>query len=712
VPGGVEAEIREFAVNLERLGWRGLLLAHHEDYARGALEALRILGVDPGDCLAVADRQARERLSGHCGRLVPPARYQEALGSESRVAVVAVKGLLRPNVLAAAAETVVEGGILLVGADPPNRWNPGPPGGTGLYARYLLETIMESGSHLIVNLREGRVVSRRIPGEPAPPRRPPQARPQGIPAALASRAATQDQLNALVEARRVVGGRGRTLLVLGDRGRGKSFLLGLTLALAIHWRQAGRAHVVAPHPSSASSLFKGLLGGLEALGYSGIARVRREGGWVTRVWGPWFSVFYQPPDSADPAPLLVVDEAAAVGVARIRRLSWRSGRVLLASTIHGYEGSGRALVHMLEPDLPRPLVKLELSEPIRYRRGDPLEKWVMEAFHLDAEPPIVNPEEALGAECRIPGRARIAGDRVYTRRLLGILAQAHYRFEPDYILVILESGNHEVVTLETPQGPVAAADIAFEEAGLEEAARLGLKTLSIHAPQASELRSARIVRIAVAPNLQRRGLGLRLLSCVESLALQRGVDVATSIFSRHDVLGFWAKAGYRLVYVSPRYNRATGEKNVAVAKPLSKRARGVVGEASSNFRIRFLLSLSSIYRDIDASRAALMLSVAEPAEWEPLRLTSDMSRRLEKFIEGCLEVEQAFDAVWAAAVNCLARLDPSRTGLDGRELEALTARILQGKPLNEVAYILAATTGEAGRISSEAARKLLRACRG
>ncbi|MEB2836661.1 MAG: AAA family ATPase, partial [Desulfurococcales archaeon] len=510
---------------------------------------------------------------------------------------------------------------------------------------------------------------------------------------------------------RLLRGRGRTLLVLGDRGRGKSFLLGLALALAIHERQAGRVHVVAPSPASAASLYRGLKAGLEALGYGGLYRERLESGYTARLWGPWFSVIHRSPESAEPAPLLVVDEAAAVGVARVRRLSWRSGRVMVASTVHGYEGSGRVLVHVLEADLPRPLARVELGEPIRYRRGDPLEEWVLRAFHLDAEPPSVPPEKALGATCRTVPRGRLGPWDAYTSRLLGVLAQAHYRFEPDYILVALESSNHELIALEAPGGePVAAADVAIEDPSMEEAARLGLKALSTHAPEAAGLRGARIVRIAVSPPLQRMGLGTRILRCAEAHAAKHGALVVTALFSRHDVLGFWVENGYLVAYISPRYNRATGEKNVCVAKPLAPGARGAVEEASSAFRVRLLLSLQSIYRDLAAERVPLILEATAPSHHRPVALTGDMERRLSEFLAGRLDLEQAFDAVWAAAVDCLASRSPSSLGLTQREATALAARILQGKPLNDVAYTLSTTMSEAHATASQAARRLLEAC--
>uniref|UniRef100_A0A7J3ZK33 TcmA/NAT10 helicase domain-containing protein n=1 Tax=Fervidicoccus fontis TaxID=683846 RepID=A0A7J3ZK33_9CREN len=153
---------------------------------------------------------------------------------------------------------------------------------------------------------------------------------------------------------------------------GKSFLLELSIALAIKRGAIGEAVAVAPSSLGLQSLFKGLTTGLSnlSIGY----RVKQVGRYAVSVTGPWFRVAYHSLESAKPATMLVVDEAGSVGIARLRKLSWRSGRVLVATTIHGYEGSGLALARMVEDVLPRPIVKLQLESPIRYSPNDLMEK--------------------------------------------------------------------------------------------------------------------------------------------------------------------------------------------------------------------------------------------------------------------------------------------------------------------------------------------------
>ena len=697
-----------FLKRLKKLGWRGLALVHSSDVASLASSVSELLS-RLGSCLALATAAYRGWVRG-CEAAGPPD-LERILGREYDYALVAVEGLLRPNILAGIAEVVRGGGALVVTAPPIDEWNPGPPEGTGLYKEYLLRSLESLGSLYWTDADTGRVYAERLPGSPAGPkdRGPGGFKSRiGVPRSLIGLAATRDQAAALEAFASFLRGRARSLAVLGDRGRGKSYLLGLGLALAIHWHAAGRVEVVAPSRVQAWSLMEGLLRGLDSLGYQGRYRAWREEGIPYKVTGPWFRVAVSTPENAEPAPLLVVDEAAAVGVARVRRLSWRSGKVVIATTLHGYEGSGRAVAHLLLRDLPRPLSVVELREPIRYPAGDPLEAWVYDTFLLNVEPPEGAPKvDASAVGCAEVDRRRLARDPRVLRRIARILATAHYRNEPDDILVMLEAPNHRIFQLEAGGEPVAVADVALEDPDAPEEARLGLRALEAHAGSlASGLKSVRVVRIAVSPPLQRRGLGSRLLHCIEEWARSQGADVVTTIFSRHEVIGFWARNGYKAVYMSPRYNRATGEKNIAFAKPLTPRGRVAVEEASRAFRLRLLISGHSIYRDVAAERIPTLIEATTPTD-APLALTEEQEKRLKAFLDGQLDYEQAHDAVYIAVTRLLARQNPTELGLDPQEAAAIVARVVQGKPLNDVASIIGKNIEEAHKLVVYALRRVL-----
>ncbi len=95
------------------------------------------------------------------------------------------------------------------------------------------------------------------------------------------------------------------------------------------------------------------------------------------------------------AELLVIDEAAAIPLPMVKQLLGPY-LVFMASTITGYEGTGRALSLKLIQQLrekslsansssgARTLREVTLEEPIRYASGDQVEAWLHHLLCLDA----------------------------------------------------------------------------------------------------------------------------------------------------------------------------------------------------------------------------------------------------------------------------------------------------------------------------------------
>jgi len=210
-----------------------------------------------------------------------------------------------------------------------------------------------------------------------------------------------------------------TVALTAARGRGKSAALGLALASAIAYGYAN-IFVTSPSPENLRTLFQFVLKGFDALDYrehvdftvveSANPELRKT---IVRI-----NVFHQhrqtiqyiePTDHAllSQAELLVIDEAAAIPMPQVRALLGPY-LVFLASTVNGYEGTGRALSLKLIQQLrtgkastagaagssidaaavaaaeggvadnlaQRTLREVTLEEPIRYARGDPIEKWL------------------------------------------------------------------------------------------------------------------------------------------------------------------------------------------------------------------------------------------------------------------------------------------------------------------------------------------------
>ncbi|BEP18424.1 hypothetical protein PYJP_17760 [Pyrofollis japonicus] len=688
---------------MERTGLRGLFVLNTRSIEDAAQSLASFLHRD--GCVAAVEHFLVKDLKGAGCIARPFSGVGELLGFEAGNAIIVTSGLLSPNTAAALAGLVKASGVLAIVAPVLSEWNPGPRGGRGGYRRYLLGSFPEAESLLwLSDEDECRVVAEHLPRPRATGSQIRGApRTSNVPKRLAA-LLTEDQLRAFSQylgAQRSL----RSLLVVGDRGRGKSFLLGAIAAYEAYRGLAGEAVLVAPSIYSAQSFFRGFTAASKALGLRLVTERRKQ--LVERVSTRNLSIALRRPDESVRQPIVFVDEAAAVGVARLRRYSKTASRIYAATTLHGYEGAGRYLAHYAENILPKPLLRVELQSPVRYAPGDPLEEWVNKVFVLKPqypEPPRGTNTSDIHVEVVDPNK--LSENKVLVRNIVSLLWEAHYRTEPDYLLTLLESSTHEIVAAKINGKLVAVADVAYEEPGLPEKGRITLQLINQQLARSEEnLRAARIVRIAVHPVLQRRGIGSRLLAFIESRAAERGYPIVTTIYGRHDVLGFWLRNGYKVFYISPRYNKVTGEKNIAMVKPLSGTASNVVKELVEAFTRELLLAAHILYRDVSAEKIASILeSIKEQEPILSIPITSDDEARLQKVLRDPEKLEHAAYAAYALLVSLLPRA-ASMLGLD--ELVSLVAYLLQGKPLNEVADILGASIVETRAKIVKALRKLL-----
>ena len=145
-----------------------------------------------------------------------------------------------------------------------------------------------------------------------------------------------------------------TLSISAGRGRGKSAALGIAIASAIIYGFSN-IFVTAPSPENLGTLFDFIFKGLDALNYR-----EHQDYEIMQSTNPEFNhavvrvnihrdhrqtiQYIRPQDHAmlAQAELVVVDEAAAIPITLVKKLLGPY-MVILSSTIHGYEGTGRSL---------------------------------------------------------------------------------------------------------------------------------------------------------------------------------------------------------------------------------------------------------------------------------------------------------------------------------------------------------------------------------
>ena len=625
----------------------------------------------------------------------------QLLGREYELLVLDAHGGLDPDVFAAAAGTVVGGGLLFLLAPDLDRW-PAMADPQLARIRSRLDGVEDrSGRFLarlarqlplgagVVTVRQGAAIE-EVPVADVLPR-PPGWIADG-------RYRTEEQREAVAAILHAATGHHRRPLVLSaDRGRGKSAAFGLAAAELL---LAGKRRILvtAPRREAVDTLFeqarRHLPGAQQAPG-----SLAWEGGRLE----------FQPPDvllrEAMPADLLLVDEAAGIPLAMLAQLLRRYRRIAFATTVHGYEGTGRGFALKFHALLGREAPGwqlLELCAPIRWVAGDPVEATVNRVLLLDAdiaaEADVVACDPARTRWERLD-RDRLAGDEETLRQLFGLLVLAHYRTRPFDLYHLLDASGLEVHALRY-EGRLVATALLAREGGLDAAlaasvfrgerrvqghllpqslvANLGLEA-------AGPLRYGRILRIAVHPQLQGRGLGSRLLACIEDEARRQGLDCLGSSFGlAPELLDFWQGNGYRPVRIGMRREASSGACAALLLRPLSAAAASLVTRAQQRFARQLPWLLADSHRNLEVE---LLRRLWPPADGDTARLGEDEWRELEAFAharrgyeDSALAIERLLHTRLAAAL--------AEERLSEPQCAVLLRRVLQHQDWGEIARAL------------------------
>jgi len=324
-----------------------------------------------------------------------------------------------------------------------------------------------------------------------------------------------------------------------------------------------------------------------------------------------------PPDLSIDADgdFIVVDEAAALGIETLDYLlrKWKKG--ILVTTVHGYEGSSKAFLKYLSSLEERfDVQRIRLDQPVRYSKGDPLESFLYDVMLLDAEPDINEPPRSYGEVT--PNE--LFEDEKRLRRIYGILVSAHYRNTPDD-LMMLGDASFQRIFIGQPETAVAQV---VEEGGLDETRLEGIseggENLGHLIPHRvvkfwrlkdfGKLKGWRVMRIAVAPELQGKGVGTKLISYVARRAVEEGMDwVGSSFLSDIRVLRFWLKNGFIPIHLATKKNESLGGYSLIVLRPITPEASKYSFLLSSYLKDKILRTAHQVYFNVNPELLAEIL---------------------------------------------------------------------------------------------------------
>ena len=369
---------------------------------------------------------------------------------------------------------------------------------------------------------------------PAPDWHPASGEPQR------EQAAILDQLTSMPEGKAVV---------TAARGRGKSALAGMLLQ-----RIAGHAIVTAP------------------------ARAATEV--IARFGGDRYH--FMAPDalltSNEHADWLIVDEAAAIPGPLLVQLVARFPRVLLTTTVQGYEGTGRGFLLKFCARFAG-LRYFTLNEPVRWAAGCPLERIIAEVLLFDDEPDAIVPQGEI--VCTPLEQEAWSHDPERPAAVYKLLCAAHYRTSPLDLRRMMDAPGQHFAVARAGES-VCGALWLVEEGGLSPAlsqavwagyrrprGNLVAQSLAAHggSPLAATLTARRVTRVAVHPARQREGIGRAL---VGSARQHVNIDYLSVSFGYTDELWrFWQSCGFVLVRMGSHREASSGCYTAMAILPLS-----------------------------------------------------------------------------------------------------------------------------------------------
>ncbi|XP_018424694.1 PREDICTED: RNA cytidine acetyltransferase [Nanorana parkeri] len=371
-----------------------------------------------------------------------------------------------------------------------------------------------------------------------------------------------------------------TVTLTAARGRGKSAALGLAIAGAVAFGYSN-IFVTSPSPDNLHTLFEFIFKGFDSLQYQ--EHLDYE---IIQSLNPEFekavvrvnvfkehrqTIQYIHPSDAvklGQAELVVIDEAAAIPLPLVKSLMGPY-LVFMASTINGYEGTGRSLSLKLIQQLrqqsaesqvsntaenknssthhlasARTLHEVSLQESIRYAPGDPVEKWLNELLCLDC----LNITRIISG-CPLPETCTLyyvnrdtlfcyhKASESFLQRLMALYVASHYKNSPNDLQLLSDAPAHHLFCLLPPVPPtqnslpevLAVIQVCLEgemshqsvtnslSRGKKASGDLIPWTVSeqFQDPEFGSLSGGRVIRIAVHPDYQGMGYGSKALQLLQ-----------------------------------------------------------------------------------------------------------------------------------------------------------------------------------------------------
>ncbi|NCU32456.1 MAG: tRNA(Met) cytidine acetyltransferase, partial [Candidatus Moranbacteria bacterium] len=258
----------------------------------------------------------------------------------------------------------------------------------------------------------------------------------------------------------------------------------------------------------------------------------------------------------------------------------KHSRLVFASTLHGYEGSGRGfglrfakILHQQTPGWQA----LHLQQPLRWRNNDKLEHLINQALLLAPETAQASPEPDINIKIFQLDKSALLAE---LPTLFGLLVQAHYQTRPNDLQQLLDSPNPVWVAysqqtavgilLSQEEGNLTADDQDSGQIHGHLLPQLLSRQYGFRA--ALNWRSWRVMRLAVAPEWQGLGIGTQLVRAWQEAAKSQQIDfLSCSFAAEHRLLAFWCQQGLRPLHLGTHRDKASGSYTLVMIQTLKRK---------------------------------------------------------------------------------------------------------------------------------------------
>ena len=418
----------------------------------------------------------------------------------------------------------------------------------------------------------------------------------------------------------------KPLVLTADRGRGKSTALGLAAARLLQEPREVSIIVTSSHWSNTevvlSAAEKALVGSQRIQKSCLINR-----GSSLRFICP--SALISGRVEAD---ILLIDEASSLPLPTLYQVIEQYPRVVLSTTVHGYEGCGRGFMLKFLKWLDKKnflYKKLHLNQPIRWRIGDPLESWLNRTFFLPTlctDPHAADNQAANNLDLSSHSivleqvsKSELVADPDKMASLFQLLVNSHYQTSPNDLTQILSNTKISIFSFSF-KGCVIGCIIVVKEPPLKgpmvhdiihgRRRPKGYFTSitmanQVGAVEATSVEWHRIMRIAVSPKIQGKGVGTTMLRQLPSHLSSPFISVSFGLSSR--LLSFWKKAKFRPVKLGSRKDSCSGCYSLLMVADVPK----IKWLEASAERFFFILrrQISTQSRDLPSVAVEALLSL-------------------------------------------------------------------------------------------------------